>query len=127
MGGPSGSNGGSSANGGPRNMWSNGTESHDSGIGSSPPFENGMKGGSNAPGGPIGSGGNRGIWGELSKALGGLDLNGGMQPNGGGLDGPCHPQQNGDMKPFTTIGARSSLDLGTLGRPQTSAAIGGKG
>ena len=104
---------------GVRNMWSNGTESHDSGIGNSPPFENGMGGASNAPGGPI-STGNRGIWGELSKALGGLDLNGGMPPNGGGL-ATSHSTQ-----PNMNIGSRSSLDLGTLGRPLASAAIGGR-
>ena len=87
--------------------WSHG-DSHDSGIGNSPPFDslssktngfctNGLHDNSNS----ISS--INGIWGDLSRALGGLDLSG-----GGNLS---------NEKPFLHVGSRSSLDLGTLGRP----------
>ena len=51
-----------------------------------------------------------GIWGELNKVLGGLDLNG---DSGHGL-GTCNNE--GSKSSFLSIGSRSSLDLGTLGR-----------
>lgn len=97
--------------------WSNGTDSHDSGIGHSPPFDNGgimgSSGGKSAfksfmsTGVPSSNGASsndatlNGIWGELNKVLGGLDLNNGDSSN------------NEINKQFN----RSSLDLGTLGRP----------
>jgi len=89
--------------------WSNG-DSHDSGIGNSPPFDSLSNG--------IGNGLNlhnnhdshhisslNGIWGDLSRALGGLDLSG---------------NKHISEKPFPSVGSRSSLDLGTLGRPLIS-------
>ena len=84
--------------------WSHG-DSHDSGIGNSPPFDslsNGMGlGMHNNHDNNISS--LNGIWGDLSRALGGLDLSGGNN---------LAPE-----KPFLNVGSRSSLDLGTLGRP----------
>ena len=126
--------------------WSNGTDSHDSGIGHSPPFEGGLGGGSgtgNGIGASSSSSGNSsapfknsflqsasnssnnhehhsnntltsGIWGELNKVLGGLDLNGGTGNNGTSSVNNHHNEIN---KQFLNIGSRSSLDLGTLGRP----------
>lgn len=106
--------------------WSNGTDSHDSGIGHSPPFDHHQNGQSN--GGhsgfsafksfgmnPSSNSHHRdhdptslnGIWGELNKVLGGLDLNNQHEAN--------------DNK-FLSIGSRSSLDLGTLGRPHCSSS-----
>ena len=128
--------------------WSNGTDSHDSGIGHSPPFEGGLGGGSVSGNGSNGIGahstGNNssapfknsflnhasstnghdssnntltsGIWGELNKVLGGLDLNGGTGNNGTSSVNNHHNEIN---KQFLNIGSRSSLDLGTLGRPTT--------
>ena len=65
---------GSSRNNG---AWSNGTNSYDSGIrGHSPPFDNILK-----SAGSSGQASNQqeptlnGIWGELNKMLGGLDIN----------------------------------------------------
>ena len=139
---------------GSRNVaWSNGTDSHDSGIGHSPPFDNNGLGGpmtsgsafkgfmaGSSNGGPTSAGSNNhhdptlnGIWGELNKVLGGLDLNGGGNPVSGGSETPPGPtggstgstssstvsNENGSHKPFLSIGSRSSLDLGTLGRPLT--------
>ena len=116
--------------------WSNGTDSHDSGIGHSPPFDSGLGGSGTNNGGPMTSGYkgfisgtgsnngdslNSGIWGELNKVLGGLDLN-------GGSNHPSTQQQNNQQhhneinKQFLSIGSRSSLDLGTLGRPSFSTA-----
>lgn len=111
--------------------WSNGTDSHDSGIGHSPPFDNGLgsSGGSSAfknfmPNSSSSSTSNHhhdptlnGIWGELNKVLGGLDLNGAN--NGGGHD-HVHNGMTATENKFLSIGSRSSLDLGTLGRPLTS-------
>ena len=83
--------------------WSHG-DSHDSGIGNSPPFDslsaktNGFSNGLHSN--QISS--INGIWGDLSRALGGLDLSGNNVSN---------------EKPFLHVGSRSSLDLGTLGRP----------
>merc|ERR1712038_2085389 len=57
-----------------------------------------------------------GIWGELNKVLGGLDLNGGTGNNGTSSVNNHHNEIN---KQFLNIGSRSSLDLGTLGRPTT--------
>lgn len=96
--------------------WSNG-DSHDSGIGNSPPFDsltggvgNGLSGGSalhdNHAHHHMSS--LNGIWGDLSRALGGLDLS---------------SNNLVAEKPFLSVGSRSSLDLGTLGRP----LIGGWG
>ena len=126
--------------------WSNGTDSHDSGIGHSPPFEGGLGGGSvgNGIGASSSSTGNSsapfknsflqsasnsstnnhehsnntltsGIWGELNKVLGGLDLNG----TGTGNSTSSNNHHNEINKQFLNIGSRSSLDLGTLGRPTT--------
>jgi len=53
-----------------------------------------------------------GIWGELNKVLGGLDLNG--TGTGNTTSNNHHNEIN---KQFLNIGSRSSLDLGTLGRP----------
>jgi hypothetical protein len=127
--------------------WSNGTDSHDSGIGHSPPFEGGLGGGSgtgnNGIGAPPSTGNGSsapfknsflhqsassnnhdqhhsnntltsGIWGELNKVLGGLDLNGTGTGNGVTTSNNHHNEIN---KQFLNIGSRSSLDLGTLGRP----------
>ena len=114
--------GGASDNFGRSNVaWSNGTDSHDSGIGHSPPFDNGVGSNSNSAFMNFKSNqtqGNdptlNGIWGELNKVLGGLDLNGGpgdtSSSNSSSIEKPC----------FLSIGSRSSLDLGTLGRPLTS-------
>jgi len=122
--------------------WSNGTDSHshDSGIGHSPPFDNGLSSsGSSAFKsfmGSSGSGSNQheptlnGIWGELNKVLGGLDLNGaspeaggpGQQMGGGNGSGSNASSNNEINKQFLSIGSRSSLDLGTLGRPLTDLA-----
>merc|ERR1712110_145717 len=128
--------------------WSNGTDSHDLGIGHSPPFEGGLGGGSVSGNGSNGIGahstGNNssapfknsflnhasstnghdssnntltsGIWGELNKVLGGLDLSGGTGNNGTSSVNNHHNEIN---KQFLNIGSRSSLDLGTLGRPTT--------
>jgi hypothetical protein len=88
--------------------------------------------------GSSGSGSNQheptlnGIWGELNKVLGGLDLNGaspeaggpGQQMGGGGGNGSgSNASSNNEInKQFLSIGSRSSLDLGTLGRPLTDLA-----
>ena len=112
--------------------WSNGTDSHDSGIGHSPPFDSGLHQGSGTNGHVGGGAGpssnyknflpsssssnnetntlTSGIWGELNKVLGGLDLNGGNSIN-------HHNKQ------FLSIGSRSSLDLGTLGRPTLTSEV----
>ena len=104
--------------------WSNGTDSHDSGIGHSPPFDHGGPGSSssafksfNMPSSSqIGNNGHdptlTGIWNELNKVLGGLDLNNGEAVSG---------SSNEINKQFLSIGSRSSLDLGTLGRCGTEA------
>lgn len=130
----SGSSGG---RGGGQISWSNGTDSHDSGIGHSPPFDgNGLgnhgsgsssafknfmpSSGSNNSG--AGDSTLNGIWGELNKVLGGLDL------SNNGHNGQHHDSPTGSgssanneiNKQFLNIGSRSSLDLGTLGRPLTS-------
>ena len=68
-----------------------------------------------------------GIWGELNKVLGGLDLNGGSPDAGGpqhvgGGNGSNGSSNNEINKQFLSIGSRSSLDLGTLGRPLTDLA-----
>ena len=73
-----------------------------------------------------------GIWGELNKVLGGLDLNGaspeaggpgGQQMGGGGNGSGSNASTNNEInKQFLSIGSRSSLDLGTLGRPLTDLA-----
>jgi len=119
--------------------WSNGTDSHDSGIGHSPPFDNALSSGSSAFKSFMGSSSAsnqheptlNGIWGELNKVLGGLDLNGaspdvGGPPQGqvGGGNGGCsNASSNNDInRQFLSIGSRSSLDLGTLGRPLTDLA-----
>jgi len=121
--------------------WSNGTDSHDSGIGHSPPFDNGLSSGSSAFKSFMGSSGSgskqheptlNGIWGELNKVLGGLDLNGaspeaggpgGQQMGGGGNGIGSNASSNNEInKQFLSIGSRSSLDLGTLGRPLTDLA-----
>ena len=72
-----------------------------------------------------------GIWGELNKVLGGLDLNNdsinGHSDNGlkarensnSALNGGS---QNGQPN-FLSIGSRSSLDLGTLGRSENSTGV----
>ena len=129
--------------------WSNngGTESHDSGIGHSPPFENNghhpletsLSAGAAtaATTATSSSSTGNGIWGELNKMLGGLDLSstttgttngsssmmgilnndllggGGSSSNGCGL----HLPGNKSTSAFMNVGSRSSLDLGTLGRP----------
>lgn len=54
-----------------------------------------------------------GIWGELNKVLGGLDLNG---------DHGCN-NEAGSKSSFLSIGSRSSLDLGTLGRSGQQAEV----
>ena len=96
--------------------WSNG-DSHDSGIGNSPPFDglnngigNGLSLHNNHDSHHISS--LNGIWGDLSRALGGLDLSSNNLVS---------------EKPFLNIGSRSSLDLGTLGRPLISGWGGGSG
>lgn len=108
---------------------SNGTDSHDSGIGNSPPFESGL---GLASGGPSNVQVNigatvtghhqpsessssclNGIWGELNKVLGGLDLN---ASSSSGI--AAHNKEIN--KQFLSVGSRSSLDLGTLGRPLTT-------
>ena len=73
-----------------------------------------------------------GIWGELNKVLGGLDLNGASpeaggpgngQMGGGGNGSGSNASSNNEInKQFLSIGSRSSLDLGTLGRPLTDLA-----
>jgi len=121
--------------------WSNGTDSHDSGIGHSPPFDNSLNTGSSAFKSFMGSSGTgsnnqheptlNGIWGELNKVLGGLDLNGASPEAGGpqqmgcggnGSGGSNASSNNEINKQFLSIGSRSSLDLGTLGRPLTDLA-----
>jgi hypothetical protein len=87
--------------------WSNG-DSHDSGIGNSPPFDSlsSSSGLGNGLGGSLHNhnlSSMNGIWGDLSRALGGLDLSGNNVTS--------------SEKPFLHVGSRSSLDLGTLGRP----------
>ncbi len=74
-----------------------------------------------------------GIWGELNinKMLGGLDLNGDDHPGGGSSAAPGNPLMmslmntansgSGDSpskSAFLSVGSRSSLDLGSLGRQQ---------
>ena len=54
--------------------WSNGTNSFDSGIRHSPPFDNILKSGSSVASNQQEPTLN-GIWGELNKMLGGLDIN----------------------------------------------------
>ena len=71
-----------------------------------------------------------GIWGELNKVLGGLDLNGASPEAGGPGNGQMGGNGSGSNtssnneinKQFLSIGSRSSLDLGTLGRPLTDLA-----
>jgi len=155
--------------------WSNG-DSHDSGIGSSPPFD-GIRGGISGLGGNniisngvVGgfSGGNNGmsqnmkagnnhhpllshqsslptsaegigsqrgsgniagsglgssslLWGELNKALGGLDLSSTTNNTGSNQLNQMHGNTNlnnevNKQQHYTNVGARSSLDLGSLGR-----------
>ena len=129
--------------------WSNGSDSHDSGIGNSPPFEtNGqhtslesslgsrlLNGG--VSGGTTGGGnGSTGIWGELNKVLGNLDLNGGgqnsnsmmMNNSSGGLIGDACPGGSSSSafpKSFLNVGSRSSLDLGSLARPSANNFVSG--
>lgn len=62
-----------------------------------------------------------GIWGELNKVLGGLDLNGGSNHHHQQHQQNNH-HHNEINKQFLSIGSRSSLDLGTLGRPSFSSA-----
>jgi KH domain len=85
--------------------WSHG-DSHDSGIGNSPPFDSLSTKANGFGGNGLHNNHNissiNGIWGDLSRALGGLDLSGNNLSN---------------EKPFLHVGSRSSLDLGTLGRP----------
>ena len=66
-----------------------------------------------------------GIWGELNKVLGGLDLNNdhnghenGMK-TANGSNSALNGGHNGQPS-FLSIGSRSSLDLGTLGRSENS-------
>ena len=71
-----------------------------------------------------------GIWGELNKVLGGLDLNndsngyenghGTSKNNGHGSSSALNGGNNG----FLSIGSRSSLDLGTLGRSEQQNGSG---
>jgi hypothetical protein len=111
--------------------WSNG-DSHDSGIGNSPPFDslsssngivNGLGNGlhnnssNNGHHDSLHLSSINGIWGDLSRALGGLDLSGG----GSGS------HMASSEKPFLNVGSRSSLDLGTLGRPLIGGWGGGGG
>ena len=137
--------------------WSNGTNSHDSGVGHSPPFEhNGhhalessLSAGAALGGGSGGAGGGftgvrdngTAIWGDLSKALGGIDLGGGGSNSLGGHH--QQPQQqhvdmssgmtNGHLSShrsdvvnqrsaFMCVGSRASLDLGTLGRISSTSS-----
>ena len=74
-----------------------------------------------------------GIWGELNKVLGGLDLNNdsasvnnyengaitSKSNNGSSALNNGSSSSNAGNK-FLSIGSRSSLDLGTLGRSETS-------
>eukprot|EP00096_Caligus_rogercresseyi_P009518 TRINITY_DN323_c1_g2_i1.p1 TRINITY_DN323_c1_g2~~TRINITY_DN323_c1_g2_i1.p1 ORF type:complete len:433 (+),score=152.75 TRINITY_DN323_c1_g2_i1:337-1635(+) len=93
-------------------VWS-GTDSHDSGIGHSPPFDS--LGSSHGGGMLLGGGGHHGgaltsssssgaddkmagIWGELNKVLGSLDTG-----------------NTSSKSSFLNVGSRSSVDLGTLG------------
>ena len=152
-----------SSNGG----WSNG-DSHDSGMGSSPPFDGirGSMGGSNGLSNGIGSNGmtqngkpilahqsslpaatdgmvnQRGnvsgtsmgtsslLWGELNKALGGLDLSSTTASNNSGanqmnqLQGNMVLNNELNKNQYTNVGARSSLDLGSLGRTDQSNSMG---
>jgi hypothetical protein len=129
--------------------WSNGTDSHDSGIGNSPPFENGLGGSSSAfksfqqtnptvvattTSSNSSSGHTQhneptlsGIWGELNKALGGLDFNGSASNNeinrqfmgmsfGNGSSNNHQRENNGGGGH-----QRCSLDLGTFSRNLTSS------
>ena len=158
--------------------WSNG-DSHDSGIGSSPPFD-GIRGGIGGLGGNnimsngvVGgfAGGNNGLsqnmkmannhhpllshqtslptssegigsqrgsvnnpgsglgsssllWGELNKALGGLDLSSTANNNGSNGFTQNHGNTNSNnevnKQHYSNLGARSSLDLGSLGRSDQS-------
>jgi len=112
--------------------WSNGTDSHDSGIGHSPPFDSNNMGQNQGFKGfmPNNDPAMTGIWGELNKVLGGLDLNndsngyenghGTSKNNGHGSSSALNGGNNG----FLSIGSRSSLDLGTLGRSEQQNGSG---
>ncbi len=94
--------------------WSNGGDNLDHHR-RSPPFENnGVDVNGTA------------IWGELNKVLGGLDLNGDraslhqQQLNPLLFDSGNDLLHKSASSPFFNVGSRSSLDLGSLGRPQIS-------
>ena len=105
--------------------WSNGgpAESHDSGLNRSPTFEsNGhsLLEASLSDGHSNGFRSNgTGIWGNLDKMMGNLEINGGSNgtngSNGTSSSGFMNGANGGSH--FQAIGSRASLDLGTLSRP----------
>ena len=99
--------------GNPRQVqWSNGTDSHDSGIGHSPPFDSSSSSNTNAA--ALSSGAH--IWGDLNKAFGGLDLKEASVVASSGNN------QNNQTSLMMGLNAtRSSLDLGSLSRPLVTA------